>query len=81
LKLTKGNGFKTPRYWHSRKSENQASVSVEIMNGAALALNTTPAPAEFEARVKSTVGTEVMVSNVLELLLRQQLKVPSYISL
>jgi hypothetical protein len=62
----KGNGFKTPKVLASRKSENQASVSVEIMNGAALALNSTPfAPAEFEVRVKSTVGTEVMVSNVV----------------
>jgi hypothetical protein len=42
LKLTKGNGFKTPAVLASRKSENQASVSVEIMNGAALALNSNP---------------------------------------
>jgi hypothetical protein len=62
----KGNEFKTPKILASRKSENQASVSVEIMNGAALALNSTPfAPAEFEVRVKSTVGTEVMISNVV----------------
>lgn len=62
----KGNAFKSPKVLASRKSENQASVSVEIMNGAALALNSTPfAPAEFEVRVKSTVGTDVMVSNVI----------------
>ena len=62
----KGNAFKTPKELASRKSENQASVSVEIMNGAALALKSTPfAPAEFEVRVKATVGTVVMVSNVI----------------
>ena len=62
----KGNAFKTPKELASRKSENQASVSVEIMNGAALALKSTPfAPAEFEVRVKSTVGTAVMMSNVI----------------
>lgn len=62
----KGNAFKTPKELASRKSENQASVSVEIMNGAALALKSTPfAPAEFEVRVKATVGTVVMISNVV----------------
>ena len=62
----KGNAFKTPKELASRKSENQASVSVEIMNGAALALKSTPfAPAEFEVRVKATVGTVVMLSNVV----------------
>lgn len=62
----KGNAFKTPKELASRKSENQASVTVEIMNGAALALKATPfSPAEFEVRVKSTVGTNVMVSNVI----------------
>ncbi|WP_016988196.1 SusE domain-containing protein [Flavobacterium sp. ACAM 123] len=62
----KGNAFKTPKDLASRKSENQASVSVETMNNAALALNSTPfAPSEFEIRIKSTVGTEVMVSNVV----------------
>jgi hypothetical protein len=64
----KGNAFKTPKELASRKSENQASVSVEIMNGAALALKATPfSPAEFEVRVKSTVGTNIMVSNVVEI--------------
>jgi hypothetical protein len=62
----KGNDFKTPRELASRKSENQASVTVEIMNGAALALNATPfSPTEFEVRVKSAVGTNIMVSNVV----------------
>lgn len=62
----KGNEFKTPKELASRKSENQASVSVETMNNAALALKSTPfAPGEFEVRVKSTVGTEVMFSNVV----------------
>jgi hypothetical protein len=36
------------------------------MNGTALTLKSTPfAPAEFEVRVKSTVGTLVMLSNVV----------------
>ena len=62
----KGNAFKTPKELATRKSENQASVSVETMNGAALALKSTPfAPAEFEVRVKATVGTVVMLSNVV----------------
>jgi hypothetical protein len=62
----KGNAFKTPKELATRKSENQASVSVEIMNGAALALKSTPfAPAEFEVRVKATVGTVEMMSNVV----------------
>lgn len=62
----KGNEFKTPKELASRKSENQASVSVETMNNAALALKSTPfAPSEFEVRIKSTVGTEVMLSNVV----------------
>ena len=62
----KGNAFKTPVVLASRKSENQASVSVETMNGAALTLKSTPfAPAEFEVRVKSTVGTQIMLSNVV----------------
>jgi hypothetical protein len=62
----KGNAFKAPRELASRKSENQASVTVEIMNGAALALKATPfTPTEFEVRVKSAVGTNVMVSNVV----------------
>lgn len=62
----KGNAFKTPVVLASRKSENQASVTVEILNGAALTLKSTPfAPAEFEVRVKSTVGTDSMMSNVV----------------
>jgi hypothetical protein len=63
----KGNAFKTPKELATRKSENQASVSVEIMNGAALALKSTPfAPGEFEVRVKATVGTmAAMYSNVV----------------
>jgi hypothetical protein len=63
----KGNAFKTPVVLASRKSENQASVSVEIMNGAALTLKSTPfAPSEFEVRVKSTAGTMApMYSNVV----------------
>jgi hypothetical protein len=62
----KGNAFKTPKELATRKSENQASVSVEIMNGAALALKSTPfAPAEFEVRVKASAGTVVMMSNVV----------------
>jgi hypothetical protein len=63
----KGNAFKTPVVLASRKSENQASVSVETMNGAALTLKSTPfAPAEFEVRVKSTAGTMApMYSNVV----------------
>jgi hypothetical protein len=62
----KGNAFKAPKELATRKSENQASVSVEIMNGAALALKSTPfAPAEFEVRVKASAGTVVMMSNVV----------------
>jgi hypothetical protein len=48
-----------------KKTENQASVSVETMNGAALTLKSTPLLSEFEVRVKSTVGTQIMLSNVV----------------
>lgn len=63
----KGNAFKTPKELATRKSENQASVSVEVMNGAALALKSTPfAPGEFEVRVKATVGAmAAMYSNII----------------
>jgi hypothetical protein len=58
------NAFKTPVVLASRKSENQASVSVETMNGAALTLKSTPfAPSEFE--VGNLLLVLVMLSNVV----------------
>ena len=64
---TKGNEFKTPKEIGSAlPSDNQVSVSVESMNGAALALNATPfSPAEMEVRIKATVGATNMFSNVI----------------
>ena len=64
----KGNGFKTPKEIGSAlPSENQVSVSVESMNGAALVLKATPfSPIEFEVRVKATAGTlPAMYSSVI----------------
>ncbi|TDE55472.1 SusE domain-containing protein [Flavobacterium sp. GT3P67] len=64
----KGNEFKTPKViGSSLPSENQVSVSVESMNGAALALKATPfSPKEFEVRVKASAGTlAAMYSNVI----------------
>lgn len=62
----KGNAFKTPVVLASRKSENQASVTVGVLNGAALTLKSIPfTPAEFEVRIKSAVGTSEMFSNVV----------------
>lgn len=64
----KGNGFKTPKEIGSAlPSENQVSVSVESMNGAALVLKATPfSPIEFEVRVKATAGTlPAMYSSVV----------------
>jgi hypothetical protein len=65
---TKGNTFKTPKEIGSAlPSENQVSVSVASINGAALALKATPfAPGEFEVRIKSTAGALApMYSNVI----------------
>jgi len=63
----KGNEFKTSKELGSAlPSENQVSVSVESMNGAALSLKATPfSPGEFEVRVKASAGTAVMYSNVI----------------
>lgn len=62
---TKGNSFKTPKELGTVKSENQTSVSVAKMNSAALALNAAPfTAADFEVRVRSNVGTNLMFSNV-----------------
>jgi hypothetical protein len=63
----KGNDFKTPQSIGSVIAGNQVSVSVETMNNATLALESTPFSAsEFEVRVKSTVGaTTPMFSNVI----------------
>jgi hypothetical protein len=64
----KGNEFKTPKEIGSAlPSENQVSVSVESINGAALALKATPfSPIEFEVRVKATAGTlPAMYSSVI----------------
>ena len=64
----KGNGFKAPKEIGSAlPSENQVSVSVESMNGAALVLKATPfSPIEFEVRVKATAGTlPAMYSSVV----------------
>ncbi|MFV8336353.1 SusE domain-containing protein [Flavobacterium sp. RSP29] len=64
----KGNEFKTPKEIGSAlPSENQVSVSVETMNGAALVLKATPfSPSEFEVRVKATAGTlPAMYSSVI----------------
>lgn len=64
----KGNAFKTPKTIGSAlPSENQVSVSVESMNGAALGLNAIPfAPGEYEVRVKASAGSMVpMYSNVV----------------
>ena len=63
----KGNGFKTPKVIGSAlPSETQVSVSVESMNGAALALKATPfAAGEFEVRVKASAGATDMLSNVI----------------
>ena len=65
---TKGNGFKTPKeIGSSLPSENQVSVSVASINGAALSLKATPfTPAEFEVRIKSAAGSLApMYSNVI----------------
>ena len=64
----KGNEFKAPKEIGSAlPSENQVSVSVESMNGAALVLKATPfSPIEFEVRVKATAGTlPAMYSSVV----------------
>lgn len=64
----KGNDFKTPKVIGSAlPSENQVSVSVESMNGAALLLKGTPfAPGEYEVRVKASAGSIApMYSNVV----------------
>jgi hypothetical protein len=63
----KGNGFKTPKELGTVKSENQTSVSVSKMNGAALALGAVPfTAADYEIRVKSDVGgANPMYSNVI----------------
>lgn len=61
----KGNAFKTPKELGTVKSQNQVSVSVAKLNGAALALKATPfAATDFEVRVRSNVSTNVMFSNV-----------------
>ncbi|HEX9150898.1 MAG TPA: SusE domain-containing protein, partial [Flavobacterium sp.] len=65
---TKGNAFKTPKViGSSLPSENQVSVSVASINGAALALKATPfSPSEFEVRIKSSAGSLApMYSNVI----------------
>ncbi|KAF2334446.1 SusE domain-containing protein [Flavobacterium daemonense] len=63
----KGNNFKTPQELGSTKSENQTSVSVSKMNGAALALGAVPFTAtDYEVRVKSdTNGSNVMYSSAV----------------
>lgn len=62
---SKGNSFKTPQELGTVKSQNQVSVSVAKLNTAVLALDATPfTAADFEVRVKSTVGTGIMYSNV-----------------
>ncbi|WP_051662722.1 SusE domain-containing protein [Flavobacterium sp. KJJ] len=63
---SKGNSFKTPQELGTVKSANQVSVSVGKLNTAALALKATPfVTADFEVRVKSTVATNIMYSNVV----------------
>ncbi|MBC5836890.1 SusE domain-containing protein [Flavobacterium muglaense] len=66
---TKGNAFKTPQIIGSAlPSENQVSVTVESMNGAALTLKAVPfSPAEMEVRIKATVGTASLFSNVVSI--------------
>ena len=61
----KGNEFKTAKVLGSVISQNQLSVSVEQMNGAALSLAATPfKSAEYEVRVKSDIaGANPMFSN------------------
>jgi hypothetical protein len=62
----KGNSFKTPQELGSVKSQNQTSVSVSKMNTAALTLGAIPfSAADYEVRVKSDVGGNVMYSNVV----------------
>ena len=64
----KGNTFKTPIVIGSAlPSQNQVSVSVESMNGAALTLKGAPfAPSEYEVRVKASAGSIApMYSNVV----------------
>ncbi|MEN2414167.1 SusE domain-containing protein [Flavobacterium mesophilum] len=62
----KGNSFKTPKELGTVQSQNQVSVSVGKLNTAALALGSTPYVAgDFEVRVKSTVSTNIMYSNVV----------------
>ncbi|KIA82663.1 SusE domain-containing protein [Flavobacterium sp. AED] len=65
---TKGNDFKTPKeIGSSLPSQNQVSVSVASINGAALSLKAIPfTPGEFQVRVKATAGALApMYSNIV----------------
>lgn len=63
----KGNEFKAPQVIGSAlPSDTQVSVTVESMNGASLTVGAAPfSPSEMEVRVKATVGTTNMFSNVI----------------
>ncbi len=65
----KGNNFAKPQELGSVNSENQTSVSVAKMNGAALALGALPfAASDFEVRVSSNVGgSDAMISNIVSI--------------
>lgn len=59
-----GNEFANPQDLGSVNSENQLAVTVESLNGAALALGAQPFSATpFEIRVKASVGSMEMLSN------------------
>ena len=64
----KGNNFASPQILGSVISGNQVAASVEVMNNASLALKATPfAIAQYEVRVKATVGANNLFSNVVSI--------------
>jgi len=65
----KGNDFAAPKSLGAIKAQNQLSVTVEAMNGAAISLGAAPfTPADFDVRIKATTGLFTpMYSNVINI--------------
>lgn len=65
----KGHEFATPKSLGAIKAQNQLSVTVEAMNGAALSLGATPfTPSDYDVRIKAVTGLFTpMYSNVINI--------------
>lgn len=66
----KGDDFDTPSVIGTTSGVTQFAASVNVLNTAVQALGTTPfEPANFEVRIKAYVGSEVLYSNAVEMII------------